>query len=299
MQDPTHVLSQILDDNPTALAAWWDNPDNPHELTVLTTDKYITKPLNLPNDFGHHSITRLRSSPIRILRTPFLRGYAANANQQCQDEPIQLGTQIQPATANWVGTAGAPVSWIAPDKSRRWGILSNFHVMADGFEQVGHPQHQPDDSRPACARLAAWTKVLPDTDNVVDAAIADALIDGYHTIANTILDIGEPAQQPLDATVGLTVEKSGRTTGRTIGHCAAIGAAVNVGYGDFTARFLDQDVFVCTSEPFSAPGDSGSLIIASACHCPVALLFAGSDTVTIGNPFRYVADAFGLVFPFN
>jgi hypothetical protein len=46
---------------------------------------------------------------------------------------------------------------------------------------------------------------------------------------------------------------------------------------------------VINSNSFSAGGDSGSLIVTNnTCHQPVALLFAGSSTTTIGNPIGEV-----------
>jgi hypothetical protein len=46
---------------------------------------------------------------------------------------------------------------------------------------------------------------------------------------------------------------------------------------------------VINSSTFSAGGDSGSLIVTNnASHNPVALLFAGSSTTTIGNPINEV-----------
>jgi hypothetical protein len=46
---------------------------------------------------------------------------------------------------------------------------------------------------------------------------------------------------------------------------------------------------VINSSTFSAGGDSGSLIVTNdANHNPVALLFAGSSTTTIGNPIGQV-----------
>lgn len=293
------MLNDILERNPQIVAAWFDDPDNPNALTILTHDNPTARRLDIPADCRRFTIHRRSSPGINILRAPATHAQATNANQACQNEPIQLGTQIQPSGASWVGTAGAPVSWITGDGNRHWGILSNYHVMAMGIERVGHAQHQPDDRRPACATLTAWTNVGPDHNNLVDAAIADALIDGRHTIAPTILDIGELTPGHIDARVNLPVVKAGRTTGTTTGKCIATGAAISVGYGEFTARFIDQDVFEGDSASFSAAGDSGSLIVSIEKRQPVALLFAGSTDITIGNPFRYVRDALGLQKSFN
>ena len=45
---------------------------------------------------------------------------------------------------------------------------------------------------------------------------------------------------------------------------------------------------------FSAPGDSGSLIVTQGGNQPVALLFAGGDGLTIGTPIDLVLQRFGV-----
>jgi hypothetical protein len=90
----------------------------------------------------------------------------------------------------------------------------------------------------------------------------------------------------------MAVKKAGRTTDLTFGTVDAIGVTVNVGYSSGTARFVDQ--IIIAPAGFSAPGDSGSLIVTNdqSCPNPVALLFAGSETFTIANPIQKVYDAF-------
>ena len=170
--------------------------------------------------------------------------------------------------------------------------------MAMGIHEYDHPLHQPTETHPPMAWLAAWNEVNPGQPNTFDAAIADTLDGPYHTIANQILNIGGISDHPIDADVGINVMKAGRTTGVTYGRCTATGAAVNVSYGEFTATFVDQDVFEGDDQTFSAPGDSGSLIIGATCKCPCSLLFAGNATTTIGNPLHYVIEAFNIQFPF-
>jgi hypothetical protein len=58
----------------------------------------------------------------------------------------------------------------------------------------------------------------------------------------------------------------------------------------FTVNYTNQvDV---AGGSFSAEGDSGSLIVSEASADPVALLFAGSDTDTVGNPVGQVLNFF-------
>ena len=115
-----------------------------------------------------------------------------------------------------------------------------------------------------------------------------------------IEDIGVPSATVLNPTVGLDVAKSGRTTGFTTGTVGAINASVNVQYQKncgqgkkFVVSYTNQ--VVITGNTFSAGGDSGSLIVSNTGHNPVALLFAGSSTVTIGNPIGEVISKLSAV----
>jgi len=299
MREIHNVLNQLLDQNPALHAAWFDDPQNPSALHVVSSIEPTSQILLLPTNLRNLELHQHLSQRINTLRTPATGARATNANQVCQNEPISLGTQIQPHGANWLGTAGAPVSFLDADNRICWGILSNWHVLADGGMQIGRTAHQPDTTKPAIGRLARWAQPLPDEDNLIDAALADCLIDGNHTIADTILGVGIIGPQPRDATIDLEVIKSGRTTGVTLGTCIGTAAAVSVSYGTFTARFIDQDIFAADSGSFSAPGDSGSAILDRANWSLTSLLFAGSDTITVGNPIRHVTQAMSLLFPFN
>jgi len=109
-----------------------------------------------------------------------------------------------------------------------------------------------------------------------------------------IEDIGVPGNTTVNPSVGLGVAKSGRTTGFTTGTISSINTSVSVQYQrgcnsgkKFTISYTNQ--VVINSSTFSAGGDSGSLIVTNnASHNPVALLFAGSSTTTIGNPIGEV-----------
>jgi len=115
-------------------------------------------------------------------------------------------------------------------------------------------------------------------------------------VSRNILDIGAPSPTTLEPTLNMPVQKSGRTTGQTFGTITTVNMTVNVGYsGCGTAKFVNQ--IVITPGSFSAGGDSGSLILhrtlrdSSNRFRPVALLFAGSSTMTIGNRINDVLGA--------
>lgn len=129
----------------------------------------------------------------------------------------------------------------------------------------------------------------PQATNLVDAAVAKPLND--EDILDEILEIGVVAGT-LDATLGMAVRKSGRTTGFTTGQINLINATVNVNYGSGRiARFEDQLV----GGAMSQGGDSGSLCVAGDSLKAVGLLFAGSDQSTIFNPIKEVLDCLEIV----
>jgi len=130
----------------------------------------------------------------------------------------------------------------------------------------------------------------PRATNRVDAAVARPLIDT--DVADEIHEIGRPSGT-LEASLGLAVRKSGRTTGLTTGQVTVLEATVDVDYGGKTARFEGQ----LLTGPMSEPGDSGSLLVAAEGPQAVGLLFAGSPQTTIYNPIADVLEALDVDLP--
>lgn len=190
------------------------------------------------------------------------------------------------------GTLGSLVQ----DTSGVKYILSNNHVLALGDKAVaGDDISQPgliDNSCQVAAIVADFT-VAPRLTTNVDAAIAQ-LRTGQMDATGYIEDIGVPSSVVRNPAVGLNVAKSGRTTGFQTGTISSINSSVTVKYTTecgsnrgTNISFTNQ--VVINSSTFSAGGDSGSLIVTNdSCHQPVALLFAGSSTSTIGNPIGQV-----------
>jgi len=175
-------------------------------------------------------------------------------------------------------------------------ILSNNHVLARSDQAVaGEDVSQPgliDNSCRIATLVADFTGAAPLGSNV-DAAVAQ-LRSGTMDSTGFIEDIGVPGSTIVNPSVGLSVAKSGRTTGFTTGTVSSINTSVSVQYQrgcnsgkKFTVAYTNQ--VVINSTTFSAGGDSGSLIVTNnASHNPVALLFAGSSSTTIGNPIGEV-----------
>jgi hypothetical protein len=154
-------------------------------------------------------------------------------------------------------------------------------------------------------RVAGLTRFVPllfkTGTNAVDAAIAEIDIDVDTGMMvdpdGTILDIGPVRPETLEASLDLTVIKSGRTTGKTYGLVSAVDVTVDVAYnkqcgiGTQVARFVNQ-ILIEPGE-FSAGGDSGSLILSEQDgeFRPVGLLFAGSPGYTLANPIDGVLES--------
>jgi hypothetical protein len=180
-------------------------------------------------------------------------------------------------------------------------ILSNNHVLARGDQAVaGEDISQPgliDNGCRVPPIVADFTGAAALGSNV-DAAVAQ-LRTGQMDSTGFIEDIGVPSSTIVNPSVGLAVAKSGRTTGFTTGTVSSVNTSVNVQYQKgcnqgkkFVVSYTNQ--VVINSSTFSAGGDSGSLIVTNnASHNPVALLFAGSSTTTIGNPIGEVLTKLG------
>jgi hypothetical protein len=180
-------------------------------------------------------------------------------------------------------------------------ILSNNHVLGlAGAATAGDPISQPGliDNNCRVADVVANFTVAPPLSAGVDCAIAQ-LIPGQMDETGFIQDIGAISNVVKTPAVGLSVAKSGRTTGFQTGSISSVNTSVSIkypsscgGHNGPTFTFINQ--VVINSSTFSAGGDSGSLIVTNnGCHQPVALLFAGSSNSTIGNPISAVLSALG------
>jgi hypothetical protein len=181
-------------------------------------------------------------------------------------------------------------------------VLSNNHVLGlSGQARPGDDISQPgliDNNCQTPPIVADFTVATQLGSSNVDAAVAQ-LRPGQMDSTGFIEDIGVPSSIAVTPTVGLAVAKSGRTTGFTTGTIASVNTSVSVQYQascgqgkKFVVSYTNQ--VVINSSTFSAGGDSGSLIVTNnSSHNPVALLFAGSSTTTIGNPIGEVLTKVG------
>jgi hypothetical protein len=237
--------------------------------------------------------------PVDVEQVGTFRRFQPGAmpNPRRRMRPARPGCSIGFRAAGFImaGTFGALVS-----RGTRRFILSNNHVIADenrlpigaaifqpGFLDAGNP---PVTGR--VANLSSFVPIVAGASNRVDAAIAQLTTP---TIANNqTLFIGPPRGKTR-ALIDMVVHKFGRTTGFTVGRVTSIETDVNVEYDMGIVTFSDQILIRgLDAQPFSAGGDSGSLILERSTNKAVGLLFAGSSSHTIANHIDDVLQALGI-----
>jgi hypothetical protein len=287
--------------------------------TISSTGNY-TAPASVPSPatvtvkaVSQADSTKSASATVTIVQ--------AQVNQDPQSLPIKLGTtgsnanDFKNLSGGFIecctGTLGSLVQ-----RNGTFYILSNNHVLArsdagSGGDDIIQPGLGDNNCVAAGANvvghLVAPYPNLETNSSNVDAAIAQ-IVNGAVDTTGTILSLGATANgnTPTDgpphagtgttASVGLAVAKSGRTTGLTCSTVSAISITTQVQYEKgcgstttFTATFTGQ--ISVNGGSFSAEGDSGSLIVSEGTADPVALLYGGSSTDTVGNPVADVLAA--------
>ena len=169
------------------------------------------------------------------------------------------------------------------------------------------------------ANLSDFFNLETGPNPKIDAAIAQIASGAVNTSGDILLlgsaltnGVPNPGQVGVSSisAAGLTptqalasphngaVAKSGRTTGLTCSTIIGTNVANTVSYyahcGDSTPAFNVgyTDLIAVSGGDFSDSGDSGSLIVTQDTAEAVGLLFAGSDTDTVGNPITDVLPYF-------
>jgi hypothetical protein len=243
--------------------------------------------------------------------------------QAAQTGAIELGTSgsnihASSTSGNTISCCGGTLGSLVVRNGTNY-ILSNNHVLANSDSgTLGDQIIQPGlIDNPAInstcqsagtttvANLSQFFTLEGNPPNPVDAAIAQ-VVSGHVDTSGNILLLGAMADAngvPLAgaphsgsgvvANVGTQVAKSGRSSGLTCSTIEATPATFSVTYSktcggptSFTVMYSNQ-VGVLGGD-FSQEGDSGALIVTQSTADPVALLFAGSDTDTVGNPIQDV-----------
>ena len=202
-------------------------------------------------------------------------------------------------------TAGTLGCFVTEQATGAKLILSNNHVLANENDaKSGDAILQPGKidggkkTTDAIGTLQAFEPLKKSGVNIVDCAIA-SIKPKIQFQPNKLGRFGVlTGVSPVPVVDKLKVQKVGRTTGETKGRVTAFELDnVVVGYDLGNLRFDDQiEIEGAGPRPFSAGGDSGSLIVDEDLAA-VGLLFAGGDQggsngmgLTYANPIQRVLD---------
>jgi hypothetical protein len=206
--------------------------------------------------------------------------------------PVPGGVSVGQAKVPAVGTTGCLVT-----KDRKLFILSNNHVLAMKLDctaaRKGDPIIQPRDGGiDPQDRIALLSEFIPIKFGGTDINYVDAAIGQTNSRLVTPLNkcFGKISANPVPCRPSLLVKKCGRTTQLTKGKIKECNGTFKINYcRGKLALFKNQiSITSLTPNPFSQPGDSGSLIVTQDGNKPVGLLFAGSNVITIANPIQRV-----------
>jgi len=240
-------------------------------------------------------------------------------NVNAQSGAVKLGTSGGNAgdsntSGNKITCCGGTLGALIQRNGTQF-ILSANHVLArSDTAAIGDAIIQPglidtatctSGGATTVANLSAFFNMQTGPAPKIDAAIAQVvpgkvdgsgniLLLGDHTDSNGVPVAGAPVAgfgvPESGSLVGREVAKSGRSTGLTCAPIGAVNTLTSVDYTPncdgsgtkFTVMYANQ--IEVQGGSFSGSGDSGSLIVTEDKAEPVALLYAGSDTDTVGNP---------------
>ena len=255
-------------------------------------------------------------STAQLLLNP--QGVSSNpaTHQQALAFPVTLGssagsnTDYDSAHGQLADCCGGTLGALVADASGNQYVLSNNHILARSDQAIpGETIIQPGLIDNGCTPYGEGPGATPIASLVayppleapatrVDAALARA-IPGTVDSTGAILDMGPRQPDGMLAAappgvsstagrgesprLGLTVAKSGRTTGLTCGAITALDTEILVDYyrdcaetkHAFRKRFTGQ--IVASGASFADAGDSGALLVDSTNAEPVGLFFAGGE----------------------
>lgn len=233
------------------------------------------------------------------------------------NSPIQLGSSggnnkdyDQNGQGQIVDCCGGTLGALVKNSSGTQYLLSNNHVLARSDQAAAGemivqpgliedncvPYGQPGAALTPVATLTGWVPIKSASTNV-DAAIAQ-VNTGAVDLSGAILELGTPQGGKLAAAppgisssggkgqapaVGMSVAKSGRTTGLTCAGISTVALNVQVSYFTdcaetkpyYTKTYTNQ--IGISGNQFTDAGDSGSLVVNTANAEPVGLFFAGGQ----------------------
>ena len=288
--------------DPSSVAMGVGNPGEP--MLTLFTESVLPHD-ELINQLAQSAGTRALSS-LSVQQVPV--GAVDAYSHRARHRPAPGGVSVGHVNVT-AGTLGSRAIGLSAPWDNRHLILSNNHVLANSnVASVGDSIIQPggaDGGRhpgDQIAVLARWVPInFGGAPNMVDAAFGwawhDRIRGEQYYLSNGAAAYYRTGTIPLAASLGLIVGKSGRTTALTQGRVTQIGVSVNVNYGGGRVALFRNQIAIqsVNANPFSAGGDSGSLIWHwGAGVRPVGLLFAGGGGTTFANPIGAVLGALNI-----
>jgi hypothetical protein len=318
VQQSTAFQATVTGSTNTAVTWEVNGQMNGNSTVGMIASGLYTAPSTVPSP-ATVTITALAQANTAVSQSAAVLIVSANANQVAQSIPVKLGTSGSNANdtstqANLIYCCGGTLGSLVV-RNGTYYILSNNHVLArSDSASIGDPITQPGLIDANCS-TAGTTTVGNLTQYVnlqaagtnVDAALAQ-IVSGTVDTTGSILSLGATANgatpdagpphagNGIAANVGQPVAKSGRSSSLTCSSVDAIDVETSVSYqkgcstgASFSVSYTGQ--VSVAGGTFSASGDSGSLIVDQNTADPVALLYGGSDTDTVGNPVSDVLTA--------
>jgi len=304
----------------------WTSSGDPHGIAIMATSAQAsTGSFGVLEDFSRTYIAlvdlkallaqkrsaadaQLVDSSVDLVASGVVTFFSMCGLQRTQPQPraVELGVSGgNIGSVNGICCSGGTLGSLLQDSSGTQYILSNNHVLVAGgsstIVQPGLVDTTPvctSDTAAAVANLSGFVPISGTTSNSADAAIASVIIGDVDT-SGSIANIGPISSNFVTEPMpGLPVQKMGRTSCLTQGQLEMLNTTITVTYDECNASlpgaatFTNQLVF--GPPGFSDKGDSGSLIVTrETCPRPVALLFAGGESMTFGNPIGNVLNALG------
>ena len=177
-------------------------------------------------------------------------------------------------------------------------VLSNSHVLARGGkakkgEAILAPSPDDGGKSPAdvVARLSRVKKFKTGGSfvNRADCALATPTAARLSDFRSEIPKVGVP-RGTIAPKIGMKIVKVGRTTGKTFGVIHDVHFRFAFTY-EGVGRVGFRDQVLCTR--YSAPGDSGSLVLDRKSKRAVGLHFASAPQGSVFSPIDAVLEALG------
>ena len=160
------------------------------------------------------------------------------------------------------------------------GIWGRKRLAHAGSPTISPGEADGGDPEDVVGSLRRWTDTRVGILALADASASHPIVP----VKGEIAGIGK-VEGWAEPEVGMSVSKSGRTSGVTEGRIELVNATVRVDGGEAgVVTFVNQ---VVTDRPMMLPGDSGSAFLDEENRI-VALGFAGSDKISIATPISTV-----------